>query len=233
MDTISQNSCTQKFTEVQCVQHIINISACKLDQDHYNFWNEVALRDVKFPELSKCGIQATKFDLREQLAIYKKNKAKIDYVHHLKDLSSSKRGLSQQSKVGEENSNLEVKVGSTEFLQSDDRQNIDKCRILQFTLTEITKLFYSQPDKLIPILSTIVNSPYLNKKSKKKMIRFKKLIENNKSINFSKANFYLRKASQNLKCNQDLIEQSVKVLNINTNNDKSDIPYIFGHLRKK
>ena len=64
------------------------------------------------------------------------------------------------------------------------------------------------------------------------MIRFKKLIENNKSINFSKVKFYLRKASQNLKCNQDLIEQSVKVLNINTNNDKSDIPYIFGHLRK-
>ena len=65
------------------------------------------------------------------------------------------------------------------------------------------------------------------------MIRFKKLIEDNKSINISKDNFYLSKTSHNLKCNQDLIEESVKVLNINTNNDKSDIPYIFGHLRKR
>jgi hypothetical protein len=47
------------------------------------------------------------------------NKAKLDYVDHLKDLGSSKRGLNQHSKVGDENSDLELKVGSTKFLQFD------------------------------------------------------------------------------------------------------------------
>ena len=93
VDTINPNSCTQKFTEVQCVQHIINISACKLDQDHYNFWNEVALRDVKFPEISKCGIQATKFDLREQLAIYKKQKNKDRLCSPFKRFGFVKKGF--------------------------------------------------------------------------------------------------------------------------------------------
>ena len=163
VDSIDPNSWTQQFTEIECLQHIINISACKLDPDHLKFWNEVALRDCQYPELSSCGIQATKFDIREQLAIYKKNKAKVDYVHHLKDLGLSKRDLSQQPKE-EESSNLAVKVGLTEFLQSNNKQNIDKCNVLQFTQTDITQLFYSKPERLLPILSTILNSPNLKKK---------------------------------------------------------------------
>ena len=97
-DVIDPNSYTKPFTELQCLQHIINISACKLDTDHLEFWNKVALRDCQYLELSSCGIQATKFDIREQLSIYKKNNAKIDYVNHLKDLGLSKRAKSQKPK---------------------------------------------------------------------------------------------------------------------------------------
>ena len=43
-DVIDPNSYTKPFTELQCLQHIINISACKLDTDHLEFWNKVALR---------------------------------------------------------------------------------------------------------------------------------------------------------------------------------------------
>jgi hypothetical protein len=197
-DTIDPNSWTQQFTELECLQHIINTSACKLDSDHLEFWNKVALRDCQYPELSSCGIQATKFDIREQLSIYKKNKAKIDYVHHLKDLGLSKRAKSQQPKE-EEISNLAVKVGSTEFLQSNEKQNIDRCNVLQFTLSEITQIFYSKPKRLLPIMKTILNSPNLNKKSRKKMLKFEKLIINKNTLNFAKANFYLRNTSKYLK----------------------------------
>ena len=47
VDSIDPNSWTQQFTEIECLQHIINISACKLDPDHLKFWNEVALRDCQ------------------------------------------------------------------------------------------------------------------------------------------------------------------------------------------
>ena len=49
----------------------------------------------------------------------------------------------------------------------------------------------------------------------------------------SKANFYLRKSANSLKSNQDLNGNNIKILKINTNNDKSESPYIYGHIRKR
>ena len=115
-DVIDPNSYTKPFTELQCLQHVIKISACKLDIDHLQFWNTVALRDCQYLELSECGIQATKFDIREQLSIFKKNIAKVDYVNRLKTLGLSKIDNSSKNKEGGK-SDLAVNFISTEFLQ--------------------------------------------------------------------------------------------------------------------
>ena len=61
------------------------MSACKLDKDTYEFWNEIAGRDVAYPELSKNGIQSTKYDIKNQLAIFKKGREKIEYVSKFKN----------------------------------------------------------------------------------------------------------------------------------------------------
>ena len=67
-DVIDPKSWSKPFTKEQCIEHIVNLSACRLDADTYNFWNLVPNRDVSYPELSKNGIQATKYDLKQQLA---------------------------------------------------------------------------------------------------------------------------------------------------------------------
>ena len=32
-------SWSKPFTKEQCIEHIVNFSACRLDTDTYNFWN--------------------------------------------------------------------------------------------------------------------------------------------------------------------------------------------------
>ena len=65
-DSVDPNSWTTKFTKEQCIENILNLSACRLDAETYDFWNLVAKRDVAFEELSTNGIQATKYDLKHQ-----------------------------------------------------------------------------------------------------------------------------------------------------------------------
>ena len=116
--------------------------------------------------------------------------------------------------------------------------NFISTEFLQYSLIDITKIFYTNPDDLLPLLRDILGNPNLNKKSRKKVIRFEKFIRNKNKLNFAKANFYLRNIAKYLtNYNKDTKTQSdtVKVLDLNTNNinDKSDLPYIYGHLRKK
>ena len=40
-DKRDPNSWDTPFTNKQCIEHIINLSACKLVKDTYEFWNEI------------------------------------------------------------------------------------------------------------------------------------------------------------------------------------------------
>ena len=46
-------------------------------------WDTLCNRDVSFPEISKNGIVATKYDLKNQSALYKKQLEKERYVESL------------------------------------------------------------------------------------------------------------------------------------------------------
>ena len=166
-DKIRPDSYTKTFNAVECLQHVIKLSACQLDNEHLEFWNSVALRDCQYLELSECGIQSTKFDIREQLSIFKKNSAKVDYVNRLKTLGLSKIDNSNKNKEGKK-ADVAVNLISTEFLQ--------------YSLNDITKIFYKNPDGLLPLLQDILGNPNLNKKSRKKVIRFEKLISNKNKL---------------------------------------------------
>ena len=41
-DKIRPDSYTQTFNAVECLQHVIKLSACQLDNEHLDFWNSVA-----------------------------------------------------------------------------------------------------------------------------------------------------------------------------------------------
>ena len=100
-------------------------------------------------------------------------------------------------------------------------------------------MYYNNPGTLIPVLLNIYHSPNANKANKKIINKFKQIIEynknnttNKKSLNISKANFYLRKVASNSQKNKDLQRNAVKILTLDLN-QRSDLPYVYTYIKSK
>ena len=68
---------------LQSLEYAVNLACHKLDDEVKAHWDDLCCRDVSFPELSENGIMATKYDLKHQITLYKKQKDKDKYVDSL------------------------------------------------------------------------------------------------------------------------------------------------------
>ena len=78
-------------TEIQplhCLEYAVNLACHRLTDDIKQHWDELCTRDVSFPEISKSGIVATKYDLKAQIGLYKKQIEKQRYVESLANKQS-------------------------------------------------------------------------------------------------------------------------------------------------
>ena len=78
-------------TEIQplhCLEYAVNLACHRLTDDIKQHWDELCNRDVSFPEVSKSGIVATKYDLKAQIGLYKKQIEKQRYVESLANKQS-------------------------------------------------------------------------------------------------------------------------------------------------
>jgi hypothetical protein len=80
-----------QYSNIQSLENILNISACRLNADNFGFWSSLAKRRVDFKEISKIGIQTTKFDIRREISKYKKEQEKQNYVEKLVKIKNSKK----------------------------------------------------------------------------------------------------------------------------------------------
>ena len=78
------NSDETYFSKIQTLGNILNLSVCRLNTENYKFWSKLAKRHVNYKEISKIGIQSTKFDIKMEIARYKKEQEKKDYIGKLK-----------------------------------------------------------------------------------------------------------------------------------------------------
>ena len=72
-----------EIPELQSLEYAVNLACHRLDEDVKEHWDSLCNRDVSYPELSKNGIMATKYDLKHQITLYKKQKDKDKYVDSL------------------------------------------------------------------------------------------------------------------------------------------------------
>ena len=68
---------------LHCLEYAVNLACHRLTDDIKQHWDELCSRDVSFPEVSKSGILATKYDLKAQIGLYKKQLEKDRYVELL------------------------------------------------------------------------------------------------------------------------------------------------------
>ena len=67
------------ISPVQCLEYIVNMCLHRLPPDLKEQWDQIAGRDNQHPEISKLGIQSTKYDLRMRANLYKKETEKGEY----------------------------------------------------------------------------------------------------------------------------------------------------------
>ena len=82
-DIVNPNRDKTEFTKLQSLEHILNLSICNLNAQSHKVWSSLAKR--AFKEISPNGIPSTKFDIKSEIAKYKKQCEKIDYISRMKN----------------------------------------------------------------------------------------------------------------------------------------------------
>ena len=74
-----------KRTRFEILKDIINLCQDRLSPDLYRLWSEVCMRDVQFQECSSTGIGYPANTIRKQIALFKKEGQRLQYVQGQKD----------------------------------------------------------------------------------------------------------------------------------------------------
>ena len=89
IDVVDPKSDNTQYSQMKILENVLNISVCNLNPTNYRFWSELAQRDVKYKEITKLGLQSTKYDIKQEISRFQKTKDKMDYVAGLKNQKGS------------------------------------------------------------------------------------------------------------------------------------------------
>ena len=161
------NYCERNFSRIECLSHMMNLSIGKLDMRTYDFWSNLCKRDIRIKEYDKAGIPATKYDIRKQMALFKKEREKEDYVKKL------------------------IKANKEPSIQ------LDSCATVcnpKYSRCELLSTFYSNNKQFLSILENLfVNCK--RKKCKNKLLKFKNMIQYG-NMKSSKLSYYIKLMSR-------------------------------------
>ena len=72
-----------EIPDLRSLEYAVNLACHRLDDELKEHWDNLCNRDVSYPEVSKNGIMATRYDLKNQITLYNKSKEKERYVDSL------------------------------------------------------------------------------------------------------------------------------------------------------
>ena len=74
------------------LQYLVNLACHRVTPAVKDIYDQMCMRDTSFLEISKNGIQSTKYDLRIESERYKRSRKKEDYVQDLQNLHPKNPG---------------------------------------------------------------------------------------------------------------------------------------------
>ena len=74
----------ENIKPIQSLEYIVNLCLHRVPRDLKLVWDDLAGRDSSYPEISKIGMQSTRYDLRQRSELYKRKKDKNLYVESLR-----------------------------------------------------------------------------------------------------------------------------------------------------
>ena len=94
------------ISPAQCLEYAVNLCMHRLPVDLKDTWDEIAGRDSEHPEISKLGIQSTKYDLRMRSNLYKKERSKGEYIQNLRNDNKILKGQDSTGCEGTDADNI-------------------------------------------------------------------------------------------------------------------------------
>ena len=187
-----------EIPKIESLEYIVNLLAGKLQPDLKNIWDQISGRDVSKTEISKSGMQLTGYDIKNECAIYKKACEKARYVTSLTDTDTlTNNNISIQA------SKTDCQVLASQISQTNVinfRNPTDgplykillQCGFDQQSFFDcLFTLFYKSKNDLLTLLNEI-EIYMIFKKHRKKLHKFKKLLEYGEKANRYKVNYYLK-----------------------------------------
>ena len=81
---------------VRSLEYAVNLCLHRVPSDLKVVWDEMAGRDSSHPEISRIGMQSTKYDLRQRSDLYRRQKDKREYVENLRLVKKGKSGTNSE-----------------------------------------------------------------------------------------------------------------------------------------
>ena len=220
-----------EIPNIDSLEYVVNLMAGKLQPDLKEIWDEIAGRDVSIPEISKSGMQLTGYDIKNQCAIYKKAREKAKYVSSLTDKVTTHE-TSVQGDPPTDSKIFASQVSPTDvvnFRNPTDGplfQMLLECGYDQQSFYDsLFSLLYKNKSELLTLLNQIETN-LICKKHRKKLIKFKKILESGKKTNQYKLNYYLKFISRTVQQRRKVCN-NIKIRSLNTAEECSDCPEIF------
>ena len=200
-----------EISKLDSLEYLINLMAGKLQPDLKKEWDELAGRDITLKEISKSGMQLTGYDLKHECAKFKKAGEKQKYIDNLTKISAFDSQVNQVNFIRPTSGPL------SEILKEcgDKKQQFHDC---------LYKIYYNDKDKFSILLNEI-QQYMIQKKSRKIVNRFKRLIEcENPKI--YKVSYFMRFITRTVYHGKK-VYNTIKVQNMYTEESCCDCPQVF------
>ena len=89
----------QEISPAESLKYLVNLFCHRVTPAVKDIYDNMCMRDVSFKEISKNGIQSTKYDLRLESQRYKRSQDKADYVQGLQHSHSEHSGPNLATKA--------------------------------------------------------------------------------------------------------------------------------------
>ena len=204
-----------EISKLESLEYLVNLMAGKLQPDLKKVWDQLAGRDITKNEISKSGMQLTGYDIKNECAKYKKQNDKVNYVNSLTKISAWESQINNQ--INQVNFIRPTTGPLSEILKEcgDKKQQFHDC---------LYKKYYKDKADFSILLDDIQKN-MIQKKSRKIVNRFKRLIEC-ENPKLYKVNYFMRFLARTIQHGKK-VYNTIKIQSLYTEESCCDCPQVF------
>ena len=225
----------------ESLKYLINLVCHRVTPAVKDIYDKMCMRDTSYIEITKNGIQSTKYDLRMESERYKRSQNKANYVQDLQNLHSKNSGpiltpKAQATHLGATGHTNSIHAKNLALFRN-VRPESELCSFLELCKTDnfvpfnyLFSMFVNNKSNFTIFLSDLIALPP-SKKLRNKFRKFQYFIQRGTNLKHAKICFYIRLIltyTKNIAVQDCTLNiKIIKVKRIQNDEASSDCPEIF------